>query len=118
MAWFKIDDTLHSHPKVRRAGAAAIGLWTASGAYSSAYKLDGFVPLDYVTTWPGGRKLAAALVTAGLWEAAESGWRFHDWSDYQPSAEEIEAERAATRDRQRAFRQRRREAKVQGVTDA
>lgn len=25
MAWFKVDDTLHGHPKVRRAGAAAAG---------------------------------------------------------------------------------------------
>ena len=31
MAWFKVDDTLHGHPKVRRAGAAAVGVSASHG---------------------------------------------------------------------------------------
>lgn len=26
MPWFKVDDKIHSHPKARRAGLAAMGL--------------------------------------------------------------------------------------------
>src|SRR5215510_2642802 len=113
MSWFKVDDSLHSHPKPHRAGLAATGLWTVSGAYSMAYKTDGFVPEWFVTSWPNGRRLAALLVKSGQWEIgereAEPGWYFHDWRHYQPSAEEIEAERENARERQRRRRARLRE---------
>ena len=103
MPWFKVDDGLHAHPKSRAAGPAALGLWVITGSYSMAYKLDGFAPEWFVETWPRGKKLAEQLVKSGLWEAAEMngtpGWRFHDWLDYQPSAEDIEADRAASRER-------------------
>lgn len=121
MPWFKVDDTLHSHPKARKAGLQAMGMWSVAGAYSMAYKHEGFVPEWYVAGWPQGVKLARALVTAGLWSTAvkdgETGWQFHDWDDYQPSAEEIEADREHARERQRNRRQRLREAR-QGETSA
>ena len=116
MAWFKSDDGLHGHPKVRRARLAGMGLWVCAGTYSSAYKLDGFVPEHYVASWGAdGRKAADALVKAGLWERSEhpgegAGWQFHDWADYNPTAAEIEADREASRLRQRNSRAARREA--------
>ena len=62
-----------------------------------------------------GRKLAADLVRAGKWEDAvkdnEKGWQFHDWLDYQQSAEEIERDRDHNRNRQREFRRKLREGK-------
>ena len=120
IAWFKIDDTFGNHPKVKAAGRAAIGLWTACGSYSSAYKLDGFVPDAEVST-ATDRKYAAQLVKVGLWHRAqddckcriterrEGGWYFHDWGDYQPTAEDIEKDREAARERQRRSRARRRQ---------
>lgn len=115
MPWFKVDDTLHSHPKPRRAGLPAMGLWTVAGSFSMSYKQDGFVPDWYVVSWPSGRRHAAKLVAAGKWYPAEKdgekGWRFHDWLDYQPSAAEIEADREHSRDRQRKRRQRLRETR-------
>jgi len=114
MPWFKVDDELHGHPKPRRAGLAAYGLWTVSGAYSMAYKTDGFVPEWYVRSWPQGAKLAASLVQVGAWSAdqkeGESGWSFHDWADYQPLSDEIEADRENARRRQRERRQRLRDS--------
>ena len=121
MPWFKVDDQLHSHPKPRRATLAALGLWSLAGSYSMAYKLDGFVPEWYVIGHRDGRKHADTLIRVGLWEnavrGAEAGYQFHDWADYQPSSDEIEAERVAARERQRAFRKKRREARQEGVTD-
>lgn len=118
MPWFKVDDTLHSHPKARRAGPAAMGLWALAGAYSSAYKLDGFVPDDYVRTWPSGRRLASLLVCAEMWDAGEKdgdpGWWFHDWDDYQETSEQIERVRELARERQR----RRREAQIKAREEA
>ena len=122
MPWFKVDDQLHSHPKPRRASLAALGLWTLSGSYSMAYKLDGFVPAWYVHGHSQGKRHAESLVRVGLWETAvrkgEEGYLFHDWEDYQPSADEIEAEREASRERQRAYRKRRRESRTNGADNA
>jgi hypothetical protein len=118
MPWFKTDDQFHSHPKPRRAGLAAVGLWNLGGSYSMAYKLDGFVPAWWVEDFPRGKQAAAALVRVGLWHTAtredEAGYQFHDWTDWQPTSAEIEADREAARERQRAFRARRRGARQEG----
>jgi hypothetical protein len=122
MPWFKTDDQWHSHPKPRRVSLAAVGLWSLCGSYSMAHKLDGFVPEWFVLGFTKGRNLAAELVSVSLWHNAtregEQGWRFHDWDHYQPTADEIEAEREAARERQRAFRAKRREARKEGATNA
>ena len=116
MAWFRSDDGLHSHPKTRRAGVEAMGLWVVAGTYSSAYKLQGFVPDSYVASWGRkGRALAAKLVAAGLWEPANDlvegpGWQFHDWIDYNPTAEQIERDRELARLRQARSREKKRAA--------
>lgn len=118
MPWFKVDDTLHSHPKPRKAGLPAMGLWALSGSYSMAYKTDGFVPEWFVASWQNGRKLADLLVKAGHWEIGEkdgdAGWFFHDWLDYQPSSDEIEADREHARDRQRKRREKLRQSREEG----
>lgn len=87
-----------------------MGLWALSGSYCMAYKTDGFVPEWFVSSWQNGRRLADQLVKAGHWEIGEKdgegGWFFHDWLDYQPSSDEIEADREAARDRQRKRREK------------
>jgi hypothetical protein len=94
MTWFKVDDTFHSHPKVLAAPPAALGLWVVAGAWCSANLTDGFVP-DYVLPrlLPDAAQLAGQLATAGLWRRAKGGYRFHDWSVYQPTKEEATAAR-------------------------
>jgi hypothetical protein len=116
MPWFKVDDALHAHPKARAAGLPAMGLWAMAGSYCMSYKTDGAVPAWFVAGWPQGKALAAKLVAARLWETAEDGYLFHDWADFQPTAEEIEAEREKSRERQRARRQRIRAGRSGGVT--
>lgn len=110
MAFFNVDDQFHGHPKARRAGLAAVGLWTVAGSHCRAYKSDGFVPLWFVAGWPSGKRLAQALVDADLWheceQEGEQGYRFHDWFDINETADELEAMRAKARDRQRARRAR------------
>lgn len=118
MAWFKVDDQLHTHPKSRRAGLDAMGLWGVSGSFCMAYKTSGFVPGWFVASWPKGKALAVKLVTAGLWDESErdgeSGWYFHDWEHHQPSDDEIERSREYARDRQRKRRRRLAEARESG----
>ena len=121
MPWFKVDDTLHGHPKTRKAGLAAMGMWVLAGSYSGQYVTEGFIPEWWVSAIPQGRRHAARLVTAGFWEPfvkdGEPGWIFHDWNKFQPSKAKIEADRAAARDRQKAWRKKRRENTSHGVTN-
>jgi hypothetical protein len=118
MTWFKVDDTLGSHPKARAAGLAAMGLWVVAGAWASQHLTEGFIPDWYVKSWPSGQKRAANLVESGLWIEVDSGYRFHQWEERQPTKEHVEAERAAARERQRRHRESKRDAAVShGVTD-
>ncbi|MFI6889169.1 hypothetical protein [Streptosporangium canum] len=110
MPWFKVDDAFHSHLKVMPTKAAALGLWVVAGSWSSANLTEGFIP-DAVLPrlMPGAKRLAKDLVEAGLWERTDKGFTFHDWTDYNPTAEEVREDRDAARERMRKLRARRRE---------
>lgn len=86
-----------------------------------AYKGNGFVPNWYVESWPKGKRLAAQLVAAGLWspdvQEGLPGFLFHDWCDYQPTAEEIERDREASRLRQKNRRERLRKAALKSAQE-
>lgn len=89
MTWFKVDDSFHSHPKVLATDPAALGLWVVAGAWSSANLTGGFVPDRALPRLlPDGVSLAKELAAAGLWKRSKGGYLFHDWTDYNPTAEE------------------------------
>jgi len=94
MTWFKVDDSFHAHPKVLATEPAALGLWVIAGAWSSAHLTDGVVP-DHALSrlLPDSATLAQKLVTAGLWRRIKGGYLFHDWSDFQPSANDVKERR-------------------------
>lgn len=98
MTWFKVDDKLHDHRKARAAGKAAMGLWVLAGSWAADHLTDGFIPASILSRW-GTRADANRLVTAGLWlvdeQDGEKGWRFHDWSELQPTRAQKLAEREA-----------------------
>lgn len=108
MGWFKTGDGLHAHRKTRRAGLEAMGLWIVAASWSSQQLTEGFIPQWFVDGWPRGRTLARHLLDAGLWTCAvddgEAGWQFHDWLDYNPSAEQERARKDAAAERQRRAR--------------
>lgn len=110
MPWARLDDTLHGHPKARRAWRCrpALGLYLLSLSYTSAYATEGRVPEDFVEDQlpdPGERStVVAALVDAGLWEVKSPGWLIHDFLDYNPSNSDVAARRKADRERKREER--------------
>lgn len=117
MSWFPVDDAFHSHPKARKAGMEAIGLWTLAGSHCMAYLTDGFVAEWWVKEKPRGATLAKRLVDAGLWRRGESngekGYWFHDWKVECTKAHVLEARKKA-----RERKQKSRESRVtDGVTD-
>lgn len=115
MPWFKVDDELHDHPKVRQAPIAAIGLWVCAGSWCMDKLTDGFVPDYMIRTWATKRQ-ATDLVNVGLWQRENhptlgDGYQFNDWDEYQPTAETIRLEREAARIRKQ--KQRAEKAKSQ-----
>jgi hypothetical protein len=105
MPWFKVDDDLSFHPKVTRAGNAAMGLWVRAGSWSARHLTDGFVPDDIVELL-GTPPQVAKLIKVRLWERVEGGYRFHEWNENgrQPTGESVRKRRAKEAERQRKHR--------------
>ncbi|WP_420032297.1 hypothetical protein ACN2WE_05390 [Streptomyces sp. cg28] len=122
MPWFRIDDKAHSHPKLIKAGNAALGLWLRCGAYAAQHLTDGIVP-GVVAELYGTKPQATKLVKAGLWhehghncpsacpDPAPGDYVFHDFLDdgRNTSKARHEAERKKARDRQAKHREGARE---------
>lgn len=108
MTWGKMDDKFHRNPKVRalrqtRGGRAALGTWV----YWWSWCLDdpefaGVVPANELSN--AEEKCAELLVQVGLWDRIDVGYRFHDFHNYNPTKSQIEAKRAADRERVSAKR--------------
>lgn len=98
MPWFKVDDKLAFHAKVVAAGNPAMGLWVRAGSWSADQLTDGFIP-DHMIASLGSVTQARRLVDVRLWEDAEGGYRFHEWSDdgRQPTRGEVEERREQDR---------------------
>lgn len=118
MPWFKIDDSSYSHPKFRRAGNAALGLWLRCGAYSAQHLLEGRVPgviaKDFGTT-----AQVKKLVDVGLWHAtghdclrcpqpADGDYLMHDFFEggRNSTRAQVETSRKNAADRQAKARAR------------
>ena len=113
MTWFKVDDSFYDHPKVFDAPDCVLALWLRAGAWSARNLRDGFVPAKLPARLCDDPDTAVReLLDRGLWRRAKGGYQFHDWTDYQPTREEVERDRAAA-----AERQRRRRARVKGQED-
>jgi hypothetical protein len=105
VTWFKVDDKLHSHPKVQRTGLAAMGLWALAGSWSADYLTDGYIPPETLRGLGATRTHATRLTQAGLWVPLGDGWQFHGWIDYQPSRERVLERRADAAARIRRWRE-------------
>jgi hypothetical protein len=114
MPWFALDDGFDSHPKVRKAGNAAVGLFVRLGVHATKHltegHLDGAIVRDY-----GTPATVRKLISVGMLHAfghdckrceqpVEDGYVIHDYLDYNKSRAQIEAAREAARKRQQRGR--------------
>jgi len=111
MSWFKVDDGLWGHPKWLAATPGARALWVTAGSWCADQLTDGRVPQHVLAVLAGRTREADELVRLGLWKPHEDGWEFHDWAQFQPSREQVQADRAAAKERQRRARERARESR-------
>lgn len=112
MPWFNVDDKAHSHPKMIKAGNAAVGLWLRCGSYVAQHLTDGVVP-GLVADMYGTTPQISKLVKVGLWhphghicpscpQPAEGDYYMHDYHDRtngNPLRAEVEQRRSAPRRR-------------------
>ena len=91
--WFKVDDSFFSNPKTAMLSDGATALWLRSGSWSAQQLTGGFIPARMVPMFRGFDDSVRELCDVGLWERDDErdGYRFHDWSDYQPDGEEVDA---------------------------
>jgi hypothetical protein len=96
MAWARLDDGFHDHPKLIGLPLEAVGLWTLSLTWAHRHHgvssgLFGHIPADLPQRLGGnrGRKLAALLELHKLWDVEQGlgGWVIHDYVDYLPASE-------------------------------
>ena len=97
MAWFKVDDGFYTSLKflsiTRPQQAQAAGLWLLAGTWSADKMTDGFVPYPVLQMWVHDDEALQQLLNVGLWidDVDRGGIQFHDWCDYQPTRESLEA---------------------------
>lgn len=112
MAWVRLDDRFHSHPKVQQAWQTdpiSVGLYTLALTYAGAYLTDGQIPATVVAAWIPKRtqrnRAIGALVDAGLWAANGDGWEIHDYLDYNERRDVVIDRRQEREKRRRGNKQ-------------
>lgn len=110
MPWVKLDDMFADHPKIAEAGPLAGWFYVCGLCYAGRYLTDGFIPKGQVRKLAdvdNAPALAARLVEVGLWEQTDGGYIIHDYSQYNPSAEQVKAQRERNAQRQEQWRRNR-----------
>lgn len=115
MPWFNVDDSAHSHPKMIKAGNAAVGLWMRCGSYVAQHLTDGIVP-GLVAAMYGTAPQIKKLTAVGLWHATghdcpscpqppAGDYCMHDYArNGNPTRAEVERRRAKAADKKRKQR--------------
>lgn len=93
--WFKVDDGFCMNPKTAMLSNDATALWLRSGTWAAQQLTKGRVPANMISMFRCSDDSVQALCDAGLWEydADKDEYVFHDWADYQPDGDEVDAKR-------------------------
>lgn len=109
MPWVKLDDRFPSHRKIALLSDRAFRLHISAICWCAENLTDGRISdreLALVAKIRGVKATAQQLADAGVWDRTEDGWEIHDYLDYNPSREQVLAERKKNAERQEKFRQR------------
>lgn len=107
MDWFKTTASFWSHPKVADLPDKAFRVLVSSWGYAAQHGTGGRINRTALRMIGGTPKVAAQLITAGLWHPDGDGWVIHEWDDHQASAAALEERRRRDRDRKKTQRRAR-----------
>ncbi len=103
MSWAKIDDHANEFHKQLAAGPEACWFWVCGLMFANRQReRDGFIPEAVISMlYPvkSPKRLANKLIEVGLWDEAPGGYQIHNYHGWNPTPEQVEAERAAGRER-------------------
>lgn len=94
MGWVRVDDDFYDHAKFVDLSLSAMGLWVALLAWSNRNLKDGKIPHAIPQRLGATAEQVQELVDAGLLDVNCVGLEIHDYHDFQPSKDEVEAKRA------------------------
>lgn len=114
MPWFVVDDSAHSHPKMVKAGNAAVGLWMRCGSYAAQHLTDGIVPGDIARMY-GTAPQINKLVKLRLWHPSghacegcqqppAGDYVMHDYLTYNPTRKQVVDRRSKAAEKKRRQR--------------
>lgn len=109
MTWVKLDDRFPSHRKIALLSDRAFRLHVSAICWCAENLTDGRISereLTFVAKVRGLKATAKELEGAGVWDRVDGGWAIHDYLDYNPSREQVHAERKKNAERQERFRQK------------
>lgn len=109
MPWVRLDDRFPSHRKVALLSDRAFRLHISAICWCAENLTDGRIAdreLPLVAHVRNIKATAKQLEEAGVWDRTDDGWVIHDYLDYNPSREQVLAERKKNAERQEKFRRR------------
>lgn len=107
MPWVRIDDHFDDSEDIDQMSAEAIALHVCGTTWSARNLTDGFIPAARVKKLPGGVDGVPPALLGGekpWWVAVESGYQIRSFLKYNPSAETVQAERDAAKERMQRLR--------------
>lgn len=94
MSWLKLDDSFPEHEKVADLTDKAFRVHVSALCYAARNLTDGHLPRSVVKTLTLGKAAPITeLLAVGLWDNNGNGYLIHDYLDYNPSREHVQAER-------------------------
>jgi hypothetical protein len=129
MTWSKRCDLCDEHPKIKALDDRAYRFWNILVNYAARHETDGHIDdaaIEYARTLMGLKRPTVAVIlaqcernpagySAGLLERNGETWILHDFLDYHPPREKLDAERKANVERQRRWREKSKRNAVTGV---
>lgn len=114
MAWGRIDDQFHDHPKVLALANREdpLNVWVRVLSWCLRHSPDGAIPSGVARAF-GADSAIEQLVRGGLWDRTEQGFSIHDFGAYgRPPT----APKSAAAERQKRHRDNLRQRAEQGAT--
>jgi hypothetical protein len=105
VTWIKVDVDAVDHPKIDALSDSAFRWLHRAWSYAGRLETDGHLPPAWVKRVPP--RIRRELDAGNLWHenGVPGGRVIHDWLEMQPSSAQRKAEREATAERARRYRE-------------